>query len=170
MRDKLIAIPTNNLFYWSMMNLGRVSIWGLDVMGEVNVDVWGCEFSLSGNYSYQHAVDISEEGSKMYGHQIAYTPKHSGGADLYVVLPWFEVGYSLVAVGDRYRMGQNVDRYLVEGYVDQGITLRREWILSGMGSLEVQAKVMNLFDVQYEVVNNYPMMGRNYRLKLAWNF
>ena len=169
-RDKLVAMPTNNLFFWTMMNIGEVNVWGIDAVAEVNVDVWNCNFSLSGNYSYQYAVDVTDVDSKTYKNQIVYTPRHSGGVDLYVTLPWFDCGYTLLAVGKRYCEAQNDEESMVKGYLDHGITLRKEWILSGMGTLELQAKVMNLANVQYEVVRSYPMMGTNYKIKLVWNF
>ena len=83
--------------------------------------------------------------------------------------PWFQFGYSLVWVGDRYKLGQNTATNRVEGYVDQGITLGRDIKLKGdRSTLQLQAQVLNLFDVQYEVIKNYPMMGRNFRIKIGY--
>ena len=69
-------------------------------------------------------------------------------------------------VGERYAKQQNTSASRVAAYADQGITLSRSFDL---GNCEMKAKiqVLNLFNAQYEVVKNYPMMGRNYRLGLT---
>lgn len=177
--DKIIAVPMQSLFLWSMKNLGKVEILGLDA----NLDIalqpknlsW-CDVALHANYSYQRALDVTDPSKKNYRHQIPYTPRHSGGATLTLLTPWVDMGYSLVAVGDRYRLGQNTETNLVKGYIDQGVTFSRSFSLhprkeNGLASkMKVKAQVLNLFDVQYEVIKSYPMMGRNYRLGLSWEF
>jgi outer membrane cobalamin receptor len=120
-------------------------------------------------YSYQYAVDRTTPGGKSYGHQIPYTPRHSGNLSLTATTPWVDLGYSVMLVGERYRLYQNTQANLVQGYVDQGITLTRTFDL-WHGTLKAKAQVLNLFDVQYEVVRGYPMMGRNYRIGLTWSF
>ncbi len=70
-------------------------------------------------------------------------------------------------VGERFAKQQNTPASRVPGYIDQGVTLSRSF---DIGSTQLRAKiqVLNLFDVQYEVVKSYPMMGRNYRFGLTW--
>ena len=89
---------------------------------------------------------------------------------LYLEVPrYFDIGYNVICVGNRYRMAQNTDNNLVRGYVDQSIILSKNIELKS-GRLTVQAQVLNLFDVQYEVIKNYPMMGRNYKINVSYSF
>ena len=174
--DKIIAIPIQNMYLWSMTNMGKVEVLGIDVTA--NASLSG-KFDLNGirrydlildvGYSYQYAVDRTTPGGKSYGHQIPYTPRHSGNLSLTATTPWVDLGYSVMLVGERYRLYQNTAANLVQGYVDQGITLTRTFDL-WHGTLKAKAQVLNLFDVQYEVVRGYPMMGRNYRIGIAWSF
>ena len=120
----------------------RQDIVGLEATGETELYMERSRLSLTAHYTYQYAVDVSDPMSRTYRHQIPYTPRHSGGLSLHWETEWVEMGYQLQAVGNRYRLGENTPR----------------------------AQVLNLFDVQYEVVKNYPMMGRNYRLGLMWKF
>ncbi len=170
--DKIVAIPMQSLFLWSMVNLGKVNIYGLDVCTDLQAtpDILHItSMNLHINYSFQRALDVTDPNNKTYRQQIAYTPLHSGGATLTIDHPWFQFGYSLVWVGDRYKLGQNTATNRVEGYVDQGITLGRDIKLKGdRSTLQLQAQVLNLFDVQYEVIKNYPMMGRNFRIKIGY--
>lgn len=176
--DKIVAIPSQSLFLWSMMNIGRVDILGLDAKVEVSLSNFAQRPTLSDavlsvalNYSYQSAMDKTDEGSKTYNQQIPYTPKHSGGAMLHLEIPrYFDIGYNIICVGNRYRLAQNSENNLVHGYVDQSITLSKNIALKNNALLTIQAQVLNLFDVQYEVIKNYPMMGRNYKINVSYFF
>lgn len=178
--DKIIAVPTQNMFLWSMRNLGEVEIDGLDVTGSYSLFAARRQdrrLEATAGYTYQHAVDRTDPGSKTYGHQIPYTPRHSGNASLLAVTPWVTIGYTVVLVGERYSSEQNTARTRLEPYADHGITLSRDFRIARPGEwsgasaapvvLKFKAQVLNLLDKQYEVVRSYPMMGRNYRLGIT---
>ena len=168
--DKIVAYPSHSLYMWSMMNIGLVSIAGVD--GKVAAELAFAKkiaLSLDATYTFQRAVDLTDEKSKTYGNQIPYTPKHSASASAYLTTPYVDFGYNLVFVGDRYRVAQNTLDNMVEGYVDQSVTLSKK-IQFKYGALKLQAQVLNIFDVQYEVVKSYPMMGRNYKFKIVYEF
>ena len=175
-KDKIIAIPRQNMFIWSTMNLGLVEVTGLDLKGTLD---WSWQrheddrrFTLSGTltYSYQHAVDKTDpDDAKTYNFQIPYTPRHSGGLTLYLQTPWLNLGYNCMVVGERYYQQQNMDDTRLPAYTDHGVTIDRRIELP-WGDLNIQAQVLNLLDVQYEVVRSYPMMGRNFRLKVNFEF
>ena len=165
--NKIVAIPSNNMFLWSMDNLGKVDIHGLDVKTEASLPFASMTLDLQLTYSYQHAVDHTTPGSKEWGNQITYTPRHSGGIGVYLSHRIVDVGYTATLVGDRYYQQQNTAESLVPGYVDQGITLSHAFRV-GSGQLAVRAQILNLMDVQYSVIRSYPMMGRNYRIKITY--
>ena len=161
--DKIIAIPTQNMFLWSMQNIGKAEILGVDATADVYVST----VTVHLNYSFQHAVDRSDTASKSYGHQIAYTPRHSGGASLRLENRWVNLGASAMVVGERYYRMQNSDATRMPAYCDMGLIADRKIDLR-WGTMTVQVQVLNLFNTQYEVVRSYPMMGRNYRLKITY--
>jgi outer membrane receptor protein involved in Fe transport len=155
---------------WSMMNIGLVSITGVDT--KVAAELAFAEkigLSLDATYTFQRALDLTDENSKTYRNQIPYIPEHSLSASAFFTNPIVDVGYNLVFVGDRYQLAENKPEYLLEGYVDQSVTLAKKIPLR-YGALKLQAQVLNIFDVQYEVVSNYPMMGRNYKIKMTYEF
>lgn len=168
--DKIVAIPMQNMYLWSMMNMGKVEIEGVDVTVNgciENRDIPRWRIDLSVGYSYQYAVDRTDTESKTYGHQIPYTPRHSGNITLTATTPWVDVGYSAMMVGQRYALQQNTSANRVAGYTDHGISVSREFDL-GESTIRVKAQVLNIFNKQYEVVKSYPMMGRNYRIGIVW--
>jgi len=147
-----------------------VDVTGLDVKGTLD---WKWErFSINATltYSYQRAIDHSTpDDPKTYGHQIPYTPLHSGGVTLYFKNPWVNIGYNVMAVGERYYLQQNSDNSRMAPYMDHGVTIDRTFELP-LCDMRLQAQLLNLFDVQYEVVRSYPMMGRNFRIKMEVRF
>lgn len=167
-KDKIVAIPT--MFIWRMLNMGRVVMSGADFNAYANFGLSGAgSLILSLNYSYQYAVDVSDPESKSYKHQIPYTPEHSGTVSLSWKNRWVNMGYLCSMVGKRYSFPQNIEMNLIEGYMDHSISLSREFNISDH-KITLLAEVQNIGDVNYEVVKNYPMPGRSYRLTLKYNF
>lgn len=163
--DKIVARPGQNMFYWSMENLGLVQILGIDATVELHIS----SLELRGNYSFMHAVDLSDPSSSYYGHQIRYTPRHSGGGSLRWENRWVNVGATAMVVGHRYAYPQNNADNRMPAYCDIGISFDRKFDLR-LGTLRLQAQVLNLLDTQYEVILFYPMMGRNYRFGISYEF
>lgn len=166
-RDKIIAMPTQNMFLWSMKNLGRADITGADL--SIQAVLWKNRYEIEGafSYSFQKALDKTDPDEKSFGHQIPYIPKHSIGAALYFKTPWGNIGYRLTYVGKRYFKQQNTPSTLLPSYADQCLSIDRTFRLKSV-NLKLRGEINNLFDVQYEVVKSYPMMGRNYRLSIVF--
>lgn len=167
--NKIVAMPMQNMYLWSMVNFGTVDIHGVDAKAELFVPWQVVQTTLSVIYAYQQALNHSEGAGKSYNNQIPYTPRHSGGISLWLASKWVDVGYDVTLVGDRYMLAQNVESNLVEGYIDQSLSFSHKFLLPRC-TLNVRGRIQNLFDVQYEVVKNYPMMGRNFRIALTVQF
>ncbi len=161
--DKIIAVPTKNLFIWSMMNLGKVEIKGIDVTGSLTLQpMEKLGISLSGNYTYQQALDMTDPDSKTYEHQIAYTPRRSGSGQAGIETPWVNLSYSFLYVGKRYVLGQNIHENALDGYSDHSLSASRDFRVKAV-RLSLNVEVLNLADKNYEVVKNFPMPGRSVR-------
>lgn len=167
-KDKIVAIPT--LFIWKMMNMGEVAIAGTDInLSATKRFGSDMELILSGNYSYQYAVNVSDPESKTYKHQIPYTPRHSGNVNLSWINRWVNVGYLLTMVGDRYALPQNIEANRIDGYAEHTVSFNRTFEFWGI-DLRLQVEVINLTDCMYDVIQYYPMPGRNYRLTIQIKF
>ena len=62
-------------------------------------------------------------------------------------------------------MSEQVARYRIAPYAEHTITLSRSFPLRG-ANCTVQAEAINFTDAQYEVIQYYPMPGRQFRLSL----
>ena len=168
--DKIIATPTKNLFVWSMVNLGKVEIKGIDVTGEVQLQP--CQklrINLSGNYTYQRALDMTDRDGKTYEHQIAYTPRVSGSGQAAFETPWLNASFSVLYAGERYCLGQNISENRLPSYTDYSVSVYRD-IQVGKCRLTANVEVLNLLNKNYEIVRNFPMPGRSFRgtLKVSY--
>ena len=74
-----------------------------------------------------------------------------------------------MGVGERYYMSQNLPENRIDGYVEQSLSLSRDFNLK-RGRIAVKAEVLNLADEQYDVIKYYPMPGRSWRLTGSFYF
>jgi outer membrane cobalamin receptor len=164
--DKIIAIPTKNLFIWSMVNLGQVDIKGVDTSVHLNLQPWRkVGITLSGNYTYQRALDVTDPGGKTYTHQIAYTPRISGSGQAGITTPYMNLFYTFLFSGKRYVLGQNSTENRINGYTDHTLSAGREFVL-GQVKTSVTVEILNFLNKNYEIVRYFPMPGRSLRIGL----
>ena len=167
-RDKIVAVPT--MFVWSMRNVGRVSMTGVDISASYSGKAAGwLRLRAGAKYSYQYAVDVTDPQAKNYRHQIAYTPRHCGSGSLVMEMPWFNAGYTVSAVGERFTLSQNTSAYRTDSYWDHALSINRELDFGKrhVWRLLLSAEALNLAGVNYEVIKYYPMPGRHYRLTIT---
>lgn len=165
-KDKIIAIPTKNLFIWSMVNLGKVDIKGIDIAGNISLQPWEkLRVNLSGNYTYQRALDMTEPGGKTYKQQIAYTPRVSGSGQTGIETPWVNLSYSFLFSGKRYMLGQNLRENRLDSYSDHSVSVSRDLRIRNVNT-SLTVEVLNLLDKNYEIVKNFPMPGRSVRVTM----
>lgn len=163
--NKIVAIPNKSLFVWTMLNMGEVEMWGATANVGISYKIIPqLSLRFSANYSYQYAVDVTDKASKTYLHQLPYVPFHSGSGLFSVVTPWIEVSYTLLASGKRYALQQNIEANELEGYWDHGIVIGKIYSVKKTFELGFRLELLNLADNNYEIVRNYPMQGRSFRL------
>ena len=166
--DKIIAFPST--YVWKMQNYGKVHITGIDVTLATAIALGKkINLNLSGNYSWQKALDVTNTEAKNYKHQLPYIPEHNGNVSATLEMPWINLGYTVTMMGKRYYLAQNIEANEIEGYQEHTATLWREFCI-GKNKLRLQAEIINLTDAQYEVIKYYPMPGRSWRLTGTFTF
>lgn len=166
--NKIVAIPT--MFIWKMINLGEVDIRGVDINAATHFTVINeLNFNISANYTYQRAIDVTDPSDKTYGDQIPYTPLHSGNITAMCHTRWIDFGYTASLIGERYSLPQNIDRNKIDGYIDQNVNISRsfDW---GDTKIKLQAEVLNICNVNYDVIKFYPMPGRQFKFSINFNY
>ena len=167
-KDKIVALPT--MYIWRMQNYGRVDVKGVDVTASLSRDL-PCGMGLLADvaYSFCDAVDKTNSLSKNYGHQIPYTPRHTGSFSFTLNNPLLNVTYLLSVVGERYMLPQNSVANKMPSYVEHSLSANRDFELSG-AVVRVQGELLNFTDKGYEVIRYYPMPGVSWRLSVNVTF
>lgn len=167
--DKIVAVPGQNQYIWTMMNLGKVKIQGVDVKANAG---WRIRqqvgMLLKATYTFQQARDFTNPADSFYRNQIAYVPRHSGSLILAADYKNWEANYSFIYTGERYNGKNNIPENYVQPWYTSDISFGKQFNYKRT-RVHVTAQVNNLANQFYEVVRSFPMPGRNYRLILAVN-
>ena len=165
--DKIVAYPKGQQFRWTMLNLGKVHIKGIDVEAEADFQI-GKDLvaTTRAQYTYQDARDVTNPSDSYYKHQIPYIPWHSGSAIIGLSYKNWDMNYSFIYAGERYDEQENILYNHMEPWYTSDLSLRYQFLLHHTKCI-VQADVNNVLDQDYEVIVNYPMPGRNYALTLS---
>jgi outer membrane cobalamin receptor len=162
--NKIVAYPKGQQFRWTMLNLGRVHIKGIDVEAETTiVPVRNLLVTGRVQYTWQQARDVTDPADSYYRHQIPYIPWHSGSAILNIQYQGWDLNYSFIYAGERYNQQENIKYNYMQPWYTSDVSLSYQF---GVRRLEmrVMLEVNNVFSQDYDVILNYPMPKRNYGL------
>lgn len=165
--DKIVAYPKGQQFRWTMLNLGRVHIKGMDVEAQVIqqlTPMW--RLDVRAQYTYQDARDVTNPTDTYYHHQIPYVPWHSGSLVVGVASDRWTLDYSFIYVGKRYNQQENIRYNYMQPWYTNDVhgSYSFKW---GKKRCRLTAEVNNLLDQDYDVILNYPMPKRNYAVGLT---
>lgn len=166
-KDKIVSLPTQNLFVWSTRNLGQVQIRGVEPTLQLNWSVdsnWSIDGQVS--YTYQQVLDVTSSDSRQYRNQIAYTPFEIIKANVVVSNASWSFSWGLMYNGFRYSLGENVEANLLPSWSLHNVSLAKK-LKVGSCDFDLQVSVKNMFDSQYSVIKSFPMPGRNYLFTLS---
>lgn len=164
--DKIVAYPKGQQFRWTMLNLGRVHIKGIDIETELAVaPLPDLVLSTRLQYTYQDARDVTNATDTYYRHQIPYIPWHSGSAIVGLTYRQWDFNYSFIYAGERYNQQENIAYNYMPSWYTSDLSASYRFLM-GKKVLRVTAEINNLLDQQYDVILNYPMPGRNFALTL----
>jgi vitamin B12 transporter len=168
-KDKIISVPSQNLFVWTMENLGKVQIKGVDINGEAGGKFseylrWTARFA----YTWQQALDVTDPSGSQYKNEIPYTPEQSGSALAALYYKNWNGGYSFLFSGSRYTLGENDPSNQLPAWNVSDVFL--SWHTSFRDvRTTIRGEVNNIFDERYDVIHYYPMPGRSFKLSITIN-
>ena len=169
-KDKIIAIPTKNLFIWSMRNIGKVDIKGFETNIRLQTKpILNCHYSLSLNYSYQQALDMSDRTSSTYKHQIPYIPFESFSSVANIGFKSVNISWNSIFNGYRYVLSENIYDNMLSSWWIHDIALIYKLDVKSI-SMKIKGELNNVFDAQYEVIRSFPMPGRSLMFSLILNY
>jgi len=163
--NKIVFIP-KDAYNGSIQNLGTVDIKGLDVGLKTQAKLakeW--KGSLSVNYSYQQALNVTDPTSSIYLNQLPYTPKNTVSLNAGIDHNHFGVYYNQIISASRYYTNDNLPSDYIPGYSTSDASVVYRFLIKGK-PLVSSFEANNLFNKNYFVVQSYPMPGRSFRFSL----
>ena len=167
-KDKIVAYPKGQQFRWTMLNLGKVRIGGVESALVLDAAVRKVAVGLNLQYTFQKAYDCTDKEDSFYGDQIPYTPRHSGSVACRLDWNGWQLNYSFIYTGERYNEQENSRYNYEQPWYTHDMSLAREFVF-GKTRLKLTGELNNIFNQAYEVIHNYPMPGRNFKLSARFS-
>lgn len=166
-KNKIVAYPKGQQFRWTMLNLGLVDIRGVDANAMVTlVPMRDLALTFRAQYTFQRAIDITDPSDNYYRDQIPYIPRHSGSAVFNGQWRRLGVNYSFIYVGERYNQQENIRYNYTQPWYTSDISFSYDLPIKAV-KLRALLEINNLLSQDYDVILNYPMPKRNYRVTLT---
>lgn len=167
--NKILAIPTKNLFVWSIQNIDMVNALGVDagqvIKNRINTK-WNTEVQL--NYSFQYSVDVTDKNSPTYGHQIAYIPYHTANVDWSLSRKKTNLRVSSSFIGGRYSLNENVSNNYLDPFVVLDASFSHGIEIKYKHKVNFQFQVKNIIGQNYTYIRSFVMPGRNLLISLNY--
>ena len=167
--NKIVAIPTKNLFVWSIQNVGKAQVFGVDFQFSHSRNFSKLKLETNVNYSFQKVEDLSDKNSPTYKHQLPYLPQHTVNADFSVVYKSKSgITISGLATSSRYALNENIDANKINGFYVFDASIYHTFSLPNAQSLRLSLNVKNLLNQSYSFVRYYVMPGTNFLISLNY--
>ena len=168
-KNKIIAIPTKDLFNWSMQNIGETEIKGIDFSAFLSTRLRKVLFVLSTSHSFNQTIDITDENNSTFGHQLPYTPQYTTSNGMSISIKGFALSVNALYNSFRYSLNENIYSNLLPAFSDFNLGLSKElnWNRS---NVFISLKCMNLLNKNYQIIRSFPMPGRYYQAQIKYSF
>lgn len=173
-KDKIIAIPTQNLFVWSVRNLQTVRSYGFDAI--LSLDYATTTSHVGLNFTQKSSLNIAHDRSDpqgpTFGNQIPYTPYWLHASVLTIRQKHVSFTYGYYFNDFRFVLGENIAANVLEAFQIHDIRVNYEAKLKAESkhNFRIHFKLNNLLNQQYQVMRGFPMPGRNFEIGLTWKF
>lgn len=162
-RDQIQSVPVSPVV-WSATNFARTLSKGVELSA---VAVFFADFlSINFNYTYQETTDESPGST---GSMIPYVPGELLNAGISIRSGDISAGINSDYTGFRYSLpGNNLSSVLQDYMLVNAFAS----YIFGIDSLKLKLRfdILNIFAEEYQVVKNYPMPGRQFRLSFNGNY
>ncbi len=159
-----VFLPDQN--FWSASNIAEVWSRGFDLSTEWKAKINQKKWSILNQYTFTKSTnEVELEFPKtVKGSQLIYTPVHQFRNVMGFSSKQFSAQLRNRFTGPTTGINQNIESYFITnitlGYFNQWKSL----------SYSLRISCNNIFDQQYFIIENRPMVGRNFNLTLGVEF
>lgn len=157
-RDQIISVPRSPVV-WSAMNVARTLSRGV----EMSLSGTALDGLIALNLSYTRMRAEERTAGETEGRLLVYSPEELSSVLLEVRLGAFAAGLIAQHTSHRHTLPSNAPEAVLPRYAVLGAHVRAHASIGAL-RLEARAEISNALDEAYEVVRNYPMPGRGFRV------
>ena len=168
--NKIVAIPTQNLFNWSIQNIGNVSARGIDFSIQALKTFKKIKIIANVGQNFNQSIDQTIGNNFSFGHQIPYTPIYNGMYNLSISKEKQTLNVNVIHSGARYALNQNIPSNYLKGFTDIAIGYSYKYSIKKQADLTFFLNLNNILNNNYEVIKSFPMPGRHLVFKMIFNF
>lgn len=165
--NKINAIPSKNLFIWSIQNIGQTRAFGTEISEQFSVSVRKGIVGIAANYTFQYCVDITDKNSATFNNVISYSPIHSGGVELNYSKKMWRFFTQFNYQGKRFALNENIPANELAAFstIDIGGSVQ---LNMNQQSLCIRMTINNITNQYYNYINFFVMPGIHFNLKLSY--
>lgn len=163
-QNKIIWIPQRVAFF-SPINSGRIKSSGIEFNLE-NLKL-NKNFSVEINYTLTNALKKSRLGEtdNSYNKQIPYIPKHKASISLNFTSKLFEIIFNSNYYGRRFITEDNDELFSLDPVIISNLLTTHQLSINKL-KFSFQLSIQNIFNISYQLIQSFPMPGREYRLTI----
>ena len=161
--DRIVCLPMKGTYTWTMLNYGRTVCRGIDAKLSAGWTDGTWTASLLTSFTWQDDRNRTNPDDRFsYGKPVCYSPAFSSG--LTAMTGWKRLSLTLSYLHVSERMWSYADPDdILSPYDNVDLRLSADFRRIGLSF-----ELFDAFDVQYEMVQRYPMPGRNFKLTIIY--
>lgn len=165
-KDQIVSVPKNTIS-WTAMNIGLVETKGIEALLNLHLFSGIVDFSFA--YTRQEVIDKSEN-SFSYGKYIIYTPQEIINSTLNLNLSdRIALQGNAEYSSHRFALPDNTYDSMLGNYLILNAAVFYKFEFLDM-NCRLQFELKNILDKNYQMILNYPMPGRVFRVGINLDF
>lgn len=173
--DDWIVWQPSEFTYWTAQNIQKVFARGIETNIKLKYSISGVNINLNANYAFTRTTNESEDIQDLdsYGKQLIYIPLHKANVLFAIKYHDFYLDFMWNFTGERFTNSSNeMTRHSLYQYsvCDLSIGKRVFFGIRKKINVDIQFKINNIFNVNYQAILWRAMPTINYQLQVKCNF
>lgn len=161
-QDMIRWVPAGRI--WKPVNTDKVQTYGAEANFNYRLHLQEHHFSFRASYGY------TDSENKNTGKQLIYIPFHKATAGVGYDFKRWSLTYNFLYNGEVFTRTDNKEHFNVPGYQVSNLGVAYTYPLNKETRFKIGAKILNLYNQNYQAVENRFMPGRNYTMNLILKF
>lgn len=156
---------------WSPNNIKKTESLGVENTLYGKFSISKIKVDYFGGYTYNRSVvtESNLPNDQSLDKQIIYTPVHKGNIGMTLGYSIFQLGTQFTITSKTFANSDHRPSSQIDGFYTTDIFFRTTLPISKT-NISLEFGINNLLDQEYETIKYYPLPGRNYNLKISYNF